>query len=77
VQPSVCGCLRGMTRRGGAIKGAGTVTSANVPLGSIAMPIQRPKWALVPTPSGEPAVLLPASVVTFLVARSTRRTRPP
>ena len=68
------GCaLCGIVRRGFA-GWARTVTSAKLPLGSIAMPKGRSNRALVPRPSLKPWVL-PASVVVFPVGMSTRRTR--
>ena len=54
--------------------GARTVTSAKLPLGSIAMPKGWLNRALVARPSLKPLVL-PASVVVFPVGMSTRRTR--
>jgi len=54
-----------------------SATSAKAPLGSIATPRGQLNLALLPAPLPKPAVPLPASVVTTLVAISTRRMRWP
>ena len=57
-------------RRGRGAGQARTVTSAKLPSGAMETPLGYLNWALVPTPSEEPGVLPPATVVVTPVITS-------
>ena len=54
---------------------ARTATSAKAPVGSIAIPLGLENWALVPTPSLNPSMPVPASVVVSPLVRLIFRMR--